>query len=290
MWGQTESTADLSTGVVGLARGTTGKTYGVWGNAPSNQGYGVYGQNGQSGSSDTNHRGGVWGDSLDGQGVLGTSRNSVGVAAQSFGKNALQGIAVGGGDLGRAVMALPMSGANWAGYFQGDVRVTGNLSKGAGSFLIDHPLDPAGKYLYHSFVESPDMMNIYNGNVTTDANGEAVVVLPDYFSALNRDFRYQLTVIGTFAQAIVAKEIENEQFTIRTDKPNVKVSWQVTGIRQDAYANAHRIPVEVVKPAEEQGTFLHPAELGQPGETNVLWVHQPELMTTVKQLSEDQQK
>ena len=44
----------------------------------------------------------------------------------------------------------------------------------------------------------------------------------------------------------------------------LRVSWQVTGIRQDAYANAHRIPVEEQKPAEEQGLYLHPTELGKP--------------------------
>ena len=43
------------------------------------------------------------------------------------------------------------------------------LSKSIGTFKIDHPLDPANKYLSHSFVELPDMMNIYNGNVMTDA-------------------------------------------------------------------------------------------------------------------------
>src|SRR5262249_60204830 len=81
----------------------------------------------------------------------------------------------------------------FAGVFDGDVLITGKLSKGSGSFKIDHPLDPANKYLSHSFVESPDMMNIYNGVVTTDANGDAQVQLPGYFEALNRDFRYQLT-------------------------------------------------------------------------------------------------
>ena len=95
-------------------------------------------------------------------------------------------------------------GTGSAGEFIGDVSVSGTLTKGGGSFKIDHPLDPANKYLSHSFVESPDMMNIYNGNVTTDANGEATVALPAYFAALNRAFRYQLTVIGQFAQAIVA--------------------------------------------------------------------------------------
>ena len=141
---------------------------------------------------------------------------------------------------------------------QGDVNVSGNLSKGGGSFKIDDPLDPANKYLYHSFVESPDMMNVYNGNVTTDQHGLATIILPNYFQALNRDFRYQLTVLGQFAQAIVLSEIHDNRFTIKTNKRNVRVSWQVSGIRQDAFANAHRIPVEVDKPIAEQGHYLHP--------------------------------
>jgi hypothetical protein len=94
--------------------------------------------------------------------------------------------------------------------------------------------------------------------VVTDSHGIATVELPSYFEALNQDFRYQLTVIGQFAQAIVAKEIANNQFTIQTDKPAVKVSWQVTGIRHDAYAEAHRVVVEEDKPAAERGTYLHP--------------------------------
>jgi hypothetical protein len=140
----------------------------------------------------------------------------------------------------------------------GGLDVLSALQKPSGSFKIDHPLDPANKYLYHSFVESPDMMDVYNGSVTTDKSGMATVNMPDYFDSLNRDFRYQLTAIGTFAQATVAKEILNNQFVIRTSKPGVKVSWQVTGIRQDAYANAHRIQVEEEKPPRERGHYLHP--------------------------------
>jgi hypothetical protein len=157
-----------------------------------------------------------------------------------------------------------------AGVFNGRVAVIGTLTKSGGSFKIDHPLDPANKYLYHSFVESPDMMNIYNGNVTTDAQGKAIVTMPEYFAALNRDFRYQLTVIGQFAQAIVAEEIKNNSFVIRTDKPHVKVSWQVTGIRQDAYANENRIPVEENKPAAERGFYLYPKGFNQPAEKSVV--------------------
>jgi hypothetical protein len=145
-----------------------------------------------------------------------------------------------------------------------NVDIIGTLSKGAGSFKIDHPLDPGNKYLYHSFVESPDMKNMYDGNITTNDAGLATVTLPNWFETLNRDFRYQLTVIGQFAQAIVASEISGNQFSIRTDKPNVKVSWQVTGTRQDAFANAHRIQVEVEKAPADRGRYLYPELVGAP--------------------------
>ena len=142
----------------------------------------------------------------------------------------------------------------------GVLEVVGGLIKPSGSFKIDHPLEPREKYLYHSFVESPDMMNIYNGNVITDFHGYATVELPDWFEGLNREFRYQLTVIGagdTWARARVYRELEGNRFVIQTDVPQTKVSWQITGIRKDAWAEAHRIPVEEVKPAAEQGTCLH---------------------------------
>lgn len=160
---------------------------------------------------------------------------------------------------------------NWSGYFQGNCNVTGTLSKGGGAFRIDHPLDPENKYLQHSFVESPDMMNIYNGNIVTDDKGFAVVEMPKYFDALNSDFRYQLTVIGQFAQAIVAEEISGGRFVIQTDKPNVKVSWMVTGIRHDKWANANRIQVEVDKLPDQRGKFAHPVEWNQPEEKGVDW-------------------
>jgi hypothetical protein len=140
----------------------------------------------------------------------------------------------------------------------GNLHVNGNLSKNGGSFKIDHPLDPANKYLYHSFVESPDMMNVYNGVVVFDKKGEAVVELPDWFEALNRDFRYQLTSIGRFMPLYIAREISGNKFKIAGGRPGAKASWQVTGIRQDVYANTHRIEVEVEKTGKERGTYLHP--------------------------------
>jgi hypothetical protein len=195
------------------------------------------------------------------------------VFAGASSSNAVEGDAEGAGGFGvvgsggeAGVVGMALTDTGLAGKFEGDVQVTGTLSKSGGSFKIDDPLDPANKYLSHSFVESPDMMNIYNGNVTTDAKGFAIVTLPDWFEPLNRDFRYQLTAVGQFAQAMIAKEIAEGRFTIQTDKPNVKVSWLVTGIRRDAWANAHRIPVEQEKPGAEKGRYLSPELFGHAGE------------------------
>jgi hypothetical protein len=155
-------------------------------------------------------------------------------------------------------------------FINGDAHISGTLFKGAGSFKIDHPLDPANKYLSHSFVESPDMMNIYNGNVTTDSLGNAVVELPDWFEALNKDFRYQLTIVGEqFARVRVSSKIKDSRFSIQTDRAFVEVSWQVTGIRKDAYAETHRIQVEENKPPEERGMYMHPELFGQPESSRI---------------------
>jgi hypothetical protein len=151
-------------------------------------------------------------------------------------------------------------------YVDGNAGVLGHLTKGGGSFKIDHPVDPAGKYLYHSFVESSDMMNVYNGTVSLDGGGRATVELPDWFEALNRDYRYQLTPIGGPAPDLhISHEVKDGAFVVAGGKVGQKVSWQVTGIRQDAWANANRIPVEVDKKPEDQGRYLH-AELfgGEP--------------------------
>jgi hypothetical protein len=217
----------------------------------------------------------------DGRGVFGTAYgqgpNSVGV----FGYNE-SGAAISGrsGGTGPAIYGQATS-SGFAGRFTGSVQVEGNLIvqgtlfKSSGTFRIDHPLDPANKFLSHSFVESPDMKNIYDGNITTDASGSATVTLPDYFAALNRDYRYQLTVLGQFAQAIVSRKIAGNTFEIRTDKPGVEVSWQVTGIRQDAYAQAHPIVVEESKPPEEQGLYLFPAGFGAGEEKQIGYRSRP---------------
>jgi hypothetical protein len=213
----------------------------------------------------------------------GSSALCDGIDAFSFANSgyAMEGIATGTNGVGVygnatatsgfGVFAVASGTATTAGYFSGNVSVTGSLSKGGGSFKIDHPLDPANKYLYHSFVESPDMKNIYDGIAILDGNGDAIVQMPDWFDALNQDFRYQLTCIHGYAPVYVADEIAGNRFKISGGKAGLKVSWQVTGVRHDAWANAHRIPVEEEKQGNERGRYLHPAELNQPETLGIAW-------------------
>jgi len=143
-----------------------------------------------------------------------------------------------------------------AAQFYGKVNIYGTIYKSAGAFKIDHPNDPENKYLQHSFVESPEMLNIYNGTVALDGNGGATVALPDYFDALNKDFQYQLTPIGApMPNLYIAQKIENNEFRIGGGEPKMEVSWQVTGVRNDTYAKENRIAVEVDKNQKEIGTY-----------------------------------
>jgi hypothetical protein len=257
-------TSDAGRGVLGISK--TGQ--GVWGDGAAGvvgigrSWIGVYGET--NGARNVGPAG-VWGDGKQsGDGVKGltSAQNAAGVAAFHL-TNQGPGIFAQGSP---------------AGFFNGDVTIQGRLRASVKSFVIDHPLDPANKYLIHSSVESPDLMNIYSGETTTDTEGQATVVLPDYFEALNRAFRYQLTVIGKLAQATVASEIEDNRFIIKTDQPGVKVSWQVTGIRQDASAKALPTSVEEEKPEAERGLFLHPEHYGQPKERGIVFTRYPEGM------------
>jgi len=285
--GSTSSTTDYSAAVNGYEGAATGNVYGVFGSTNSTTSA-ASGVDGYEGAATGNVRGvSGYSQSTNGIGVYGgadaTSGFAVGVEGVTSSSSGAAGEFVN--KAGSGLVLLGQSGADFTqvfsvdaggnGVFGGNLNVTGRLTKGSGSFKIDHPLDPANKYLSHSFVESPDMMNVYNGNIVTDKHGLATVVLPDYFEALNRDFRYQLTVIGQFAQAIVAQEIDKNHFVIRTSRPGVKVSWQVTGIRQDAYANANRIPTEEEKPANERGYYLHPEVFGKPASKSIMAAAKP---------------
>ncbi|MBZ5545107.1 MAG: hypothetical protein LAO07_15730, partial [Acidobacteriia bacterium] len=110
------------------------------------------------------------------------------------------------------------------------------------------------------------------------------VELPAWFEALNRDFRYQLTPIGAPAPNLyVAEEVKGNRFKIAGGNPGLKVSWQVTGVRQDAWANAHRIRVEVEKPAAERGFYLHPELQSAPEEKSIEWAHHPQQLQGMRE-------
>jgi hypothetical protein len=233
------ATSEEGDGVYGEAGGANKS--GVYGVTGTSNGYGVYGRN--ISSSNAGYLGGpiagVWGRGQSGwHGVYGE--------------------AAGGG---------------FAGQFDGDVHVSGDLtvagtvSKGGGTFLIDHPLDPTNRTLSHSFVESPEMMNVYDGVVVLGDYGEAWVELPAYFKALNRDFRYQLTCVGGFAPVYIAEEIADNRFRIAGGTAGLKISWQVTGTRHDAWAMANRVEIEADKAPDQRGHYLHPEVFGRsPGD------------------------
>ena len=241
-----------SYGVVGA-----GGNVGVWGVAPNG---------GVSGYAWGNAASGVQGESAAGNGVYGFSHasGSSGVYGENFAAGPwTYGVAGRSSSTGIAVLG-DNRGAGWAGYFTGKVRIDGMLSKGGGGFIIDHPLDPTNKYLQHSFVESPDMKNLYDGIAALNARGEATVTLPAWFDALNGELRYQLTCIGAFAPVYIAQQVRGKSFRIAGGRAGMQVSWQITGTRRDAFARANRIQVETDKVGDERGRYLHPKAYDQP--------------------------
>lgn len=305
--GQSDSTSGI--GVLGLVIANSGDTYGVFGQSYSTSGRGVhgtaaagsgtnYGVSGQSFS--TSGRGvygytnansgttyGVYGESksTQGRGVLGFATAGSGGTIGVYGRsNSTAGVGVygkatatSGGGVG--IYGETFSPQGFAGYFEGYTYVNGPFSASDKQFKIDHPLDPANRYLYHTSVESSDMMNIYNGNVILDEDGQAWVEMPDWFEALNMEFRYQLTPIGGPGPNLyIAQKIENNRFQIAGGEAGMEVSWQVTGIRHDPYAEANRTQIEEDKPEDERGTYLHPEVYGQPKEKGLSYRQQQELL------------
>lgn len=164
------------------------------------------------------------------------------------------------------------SGTRYAGYFAGDVAVTGTLSKGAGSFLIDHPLDPRNKTLRHNFVESPENLCLYRGKAVLGPDGSALVTMPDYFRALTKEEEATVTLTA------VGKPFEmgyewSEGFTGFTvyGMPGRAVSYIVLADRDDPVIRKLRRPVEELKGGVnyERGRLLYPDAYGFPREMGV---------------------
>ncbi len=275
---------DNGPGVRGQSTGNTGVL------GASTSGFGV---NGESTSGV-----GVRGVSSSNTGVFGISTNASAVVADSANGNGVESTTSSTNPTEAAVFATSsrFAGEGVAGIFRGtveiqnnilqrgDLFVAGNLKvSGMKMFHIDHPLDPENKYLNHAAIESSEVLNVYSGNVITNENGDAFVTLPNWLEALNSDFRYQLTVVGQFAQAIIAEKIKGNRFAIKTNAANVEVSWQVTGVRSDPTARKYKFDIEEEKGERERGFYLNPDAFNQPEEKSIQWARDPEGMKQLKQ-------
>lgn len=212
--GQIASTGTAQAGVYGNNLRTNGG-HGVWG----------FGYNGVAGESNYDNGYGVFGwnhGTVDpGAGVAGLG--ITGIAGQSTNLSLSYGIF--SYDDGGITGVLDVGGDFSAG--------------GAKSFKIQHPLKPE-MFLKHFCLESPEILNVYRGNVILDANGEAVINLPEYFSSININFSYNLTPIGTSAPELHVKdEVKGNSFSIAGGKPGSKVSWTLFAERNDKYMQEH---------------------------------------------------
>lgn len=270
VYGRTDSTTGR--GVFGNSFPTSGLTQGVYGQAASTGGTGVWGE--VTATSGSNQ--GVYGKaaSFDGFGVYGHNSSGYGVYGSSYGRAGVLGKTSGVGSagvwgestssgVGYGVLGWGQGGGGRYGVFsQGDFGANGNKS-----FRIDHPADPENKYLLHYSSESPTPQNFYVGNVVTDAQGYAWVELPDYFEDINKNFKYQLTVLDDadstgFVQVKVSKKIRGKHFQIRTSAPRTEVSWRVDADRNDLF-NRRYPPQDVMdKPEVEKGTYQMPELYG----------------------------
>ncbi len=237
------ATGGFSAGVMGVGMvGVTGVSTGTGFTAPGVQGMG----HGTTGF-------GVVGISTGtGSGVLGTCSNGVGVTGLTDGSG-------GTGIFGYSPHPKNVGSQSFAAMFHGAVNVTGPVHKSGGGFRIDHPDHPETHYLQHWFVESDEMRNLYDGIAVLDGKGSAEITLPAWFETLNEAVRYQLTPLGHPAPDLhIARECSAGSFVIGGGHPGQRVSWQVTGVRRDRWAVAHRLPADLPKAEGEQGLYRHP--------------------------------
>jgi hypothetical protein len=207
---------------------------------------------------------GVRGDSTSGWGVLGRTEGTIPAVA---GYNIGSGNGVSGFSSGSGHGVYGRSPAGEGGFFDGGITVV----NGAKNFKIDHPLDPDNRYLLHTCVESSEMKNVYDGVARLDEDGAGWVELPEWFEALNGDFRYQLTAVGRSAPGLhVAEELSENRFKIAGGVEEMRVCWQVTGSRNDRWAAANPFEVEQEKHEEERGRYLEPNLYDAPEEQRVM--------------------
>ncbi len=251
----TNSTSTIAAAVTG---NSTGAAWGVAGqvdaaatsesavygsNLRTNGGHGVLGIGfngvvGQTGQSTGNA---VYGENLDNIAPLG---NGVGVGGRGY-----------LGVVGEDRYAGAVAGA-YGVFSNGDLGATG-----VKTFSIDHPSDPENKVLKHFSLESNEVLNVYRGTATFDANGNATIQLPEYFSDINRNVSYQLTPVGAYMPLFVKTKVDNNQsFVVSGGIEGKEVSWAVYAERNDLYLQKHpeKRDVEVEKREGQKGSYFMP--------------------------------
>jgi hypothetical protein len=213
--------------------------------------------------------------------AIGTAGRDAGLVVENNDSNVVTMVVKNrGGEAGRGPAGWFVGSVT----FDGDVHINGRLTNPLSQFKIDHPLDPANQYLSHSVMESDEMKNVYDGAVELDANGAAEIQLGSWCEAFNHRFRYQLTPIGSPAPDLhVAQELSANRFRIAGGRAGMTVCWQVTGVRQDVYAQAHPLLVEEDKPSRERGYYLHPELYEQPADRSIGWARFPEQMRLISE-------
>ena len=303
--GQTDG--EFGSGLYGLATSTTGTPNGLYAAAAAPAGNAVFGQMTSlfSGGGaavraegDQNHGLVATTASVDANAIhaldtstgtaifgrstpaSGTSGQGVHGQADGVGGTGVVGYGAASSGISYGVYAQSNSAAGYGVYSYGNAQVVGDLDVSGAitattkDFKIDHPLDPAQKFLSHSCVESDDRRTVYDGEVTLDAKGEATVTLPAWFETLNKSFRYQLTAIGPSDQhPYVKSKVKGNAFSIGGGNAGQEVCWQLTGIRQDPYARAHPLAVEAAKTGTERGRYLHPEVYGKPASSGIDALH-----------------
>ena len=157
----------------------------------------------------------------------------------------------------------------YAGYSVGNVRLTGSLSKGSGSFLIDHPLDPENKLLRHNFIESPENLVVYRGKAKLNTNGEILVTLPEYFKALTKENEATVMLTSIGKPFLTGYEWEDDFMAFKIyGEPEREVSWWVSADRDDPVIRKLARPVEEEKsldnPYCDKGKLIYPEAYGYP--------------------------
>lgn len=259
------STASSSTNASAIIGNSTGAAWGVAGqvsqtatsqaavygsNLRTSGGHGVYGIGFNGVVGQTNYSSGyaIYGENYDNVAPLG---DGAGVAGRGyygvFGEDRYNGTVAGA----------------FGVYSNGDFAASGGKL-----FQIDHPLDPENKFLRHFSIESNEVLNLYRGTAAFDANGEAVVELPDYFDAINRNISYQLTPIGGYAPLFIKTKVQDGRFVIGGGAAGMEVSWTVVAERNDPYYQQHpdKRAVEIEKREGQKGKYLMPHLYGQPQE------------------------